>query len=298
MSRDAESEAALKWWHERSDGMGIAPALDVTLLHREQSPYQLIEIYNHAKFGRILVLDGYIQASQTDEFIYHEMAVHVPLLGRERRDTSVLIIGGGDGGILRETLKHDFVTHITMAEIDARVIDLSNEYLGVEGNYSDPRVTLFTEDASKIVSKAKYAGHKFDVIILDLTEPIGPSAGLFTEEFLTNLVATLSSGGVIVDSDSIYLDMDGGSFLQEVSGGGENLVSAMRRTGLLPHMEMYHTRIPLYPGADFGFFLYSHDGVSLRNPVQDFTAKHYNSDIHQAAFALPTWQRKWLGLGK
>ncbi len=114
-----------KWWHERSDGHGITTSVEVKLLHSEQSPYQLIEIYDHQSFGRLLVLDGYIQASQADEFIYHEMAVHVPLLGRERKDASVLVIGGGEGGIVRESLKHDFVTSVTMVEIDQRVVDLA-----------------------------------------------------------------------------------------------------------------------------------------------------------------------------
>ena len=286
----------LKWWHERSDGLGVATSLEVKLLHSEQSPYQLIEIYDHAAFGRLLVLDGYIQASQAEEFIYHEMAVHVPLLGRERKNASVLIIGGGEGGILRETLKHDFVTDVTMVEIDQRVIDLSNEYLGVNGDYGDPRVTLIVDNAATVIRKARENGKKYDLIVLDLTDPVGPSSCLFTEDFLNDLVTLVSDTGVIIDSDSIYLSKSGGDFLQEVSGDGDNLVTVMQQTKLLPHIEIYHTKIPLYPGADFGFFIYSRDGVSLRHPVKDFEGKHYNADIHQAAFALPSWMKKWLML--
>ena len=286
----------LKWWHERSDGLGVATSLEVKLLHSEQSPYQLIEIYDHAAFGRLLVLDGYIQASQAEEFIYHEMAVHVPLLGRERKNASVLIIGGGEGGILRETLKHDFVTDVTMVEIDQRVIDLSNEYLGVNGDYGDPRVTLIVDNAATVIRKARENGKKYDLIVLDLTDPVGPSSCLFTEDFLNDLVTLVSDTGVIIDSDSIYLSKSGGDFLQEVSGDGDNLVTVMQQTKLLPHIEIYHTKIPLYPGADFGFFIYSRDGVSLRQPVKNFEGKHYNADIHQAAFALPTWMKKWLKL--
>ena len=257
-----------KWWHERSDGLGITTSVEVKLLHSEQSPYQLVEIYDHQSFGRLLVLDGYIQASQADEFIYHEMAVHVPLLGRERKDASVLIIGGGDGGILRESLKHDFVTSVTMVEIDQRVVDLASEYLAVNGDYKDPRVTLIIDNAANFVSQALKDGKRYDLIVLDLTEPVGPSSCLFTEKFLTEVVTLVSETGVILDSDSIYLSKSGGDFLQEVSGDGDNLVTVMQRTKLLPHIEVYHTNIPLYPGADFGFFLYSRDGVSLRNPVK------------------------------
>ena len=283
-----------EWWQERCDGMGISQSLKVKLLHREQSPFQLVEIYEHEDFGRLLVLDGYIQASQADEFIYHEMGMHVPLLGRERKDANVLIIGGGDGGNLREALVHDFVKSVTMVEIDERVIRLSEEYLGVNGDYNDPRVNLVIDDAKKFVSEAKERGDKFDVIILDLTEPVGPSAVLFTETFFTDLVEVVSDTGVVVDSDSVFLTLNGGGFLQEQSGDGENLVSVMLKTRLLPHMEAYRANVPLYPGGDFGFYLYSKDGVSLRHPVQEYEGKHYDADVHQASFALPKWQRDWL----
>jgi spermidine synthase len=282
-----------KWWHERSDGLGITTSVEVKLLHAEQSPHQLIEIYDHQAFGRLLVLDGYIQASQADEFIYHEMAVHVPLLGRERKETSVLVIGGGEGGIVRESLKHDFVTSVTMVEIDRRVVELASEYLAVNGDYEDPRVTLVIDNAANFVSQAVQDRKTYDLIVLDLTEPVGPSSCLFTEQFLTEVASLVSETGVILDSDSIYLSKSGGEFLQEVSGGGDNLVTVMQRTKLLPHIEVYRTSIPLYPGADFGFFLYSRDGVSLRHPVKPFEGRHYNASVHQAAFALPNWQKTW-----
>ncbi len=293
--QDGAIVADAGWWRERSDGLGIAQSLRMTLLHREQTPFQLVEIYDHADFGRVLVLDGYIQASQADEFIYHEMAVHVPLLGRVRDDAAVLIIGGGDGGILREALRHDFVTKVTMVEIDRRVIELSAHYLDVNGDYDDPRVELIVADAGGVVGAARKNGDSFDVIILDLTEPVGPSAGLFTREFCAELAGIVSPSGVIVDSDSMFLSLNGGQFLQEQSGG-DNLVSVMLKTRLLPHIDIYRTKIPLYPGADFGFFLYSRDGVSLRRPVAAHYGRHYDPDIHHAAFALPRWQREWFGL--
>ena len=284
------------WWRERDDGIGCAQSLKMELLHSEQSDFQLIEIYNHEAFGRVLVLDGYIQASEADEFIYHEMAMHVPLLGRNRKDASVLIIGGGEGGALREALKHPFVTDVTMVEIDRRVVELSAEYLGVNGNYSDPRVNLMIENAANLVQRDRLAGKKYDVILLDLTEPVGPSAGLFTRSFCEELVQLVSDTGVIIDSDSIFLSKEGGHFLQEEAGDGENLVSIMLKDRLLPHVDMYHTSVPLYPGADFGFFAYSRDGFSLKEPVLAYEGHHYNPDVHRAAFALPGWQKKWLGL--
>ena len=223
------------WWQERCEDLGIAQSLDMVLLHAERSPYQLIEIFEHAAFGRVLVLDGYLQASQADEFIYHEMGLQVPLLGRKRENTSVLIIGGGDGGSLRESLVHDFVTAVTMVEIDQRVVELSKEFLGVNGDYNDPRVNLIFDDAGNFVRDAKARGQTFDIIVLDLTEPVGPSAGLFTEAFFVDLAQLVSETGVVVDSDSIFLTREGAGFLQEQSGDGENLVSVMLRTKLLPH---------------------------------------------------------------
>lgn len=229
----------ISWWMERDDGMGGARALDAILLHKEQSPYQLVEIYDHKSYGRLLVLDGYIQASQADEFIYHEMAMHVPLLGKLREQAKVLIIGGGEGGALREALRHDFVEQVTMVEIDQRVVDLSAEYLAVNGDYDDPRANLVIDNAADFVDRALDAGDKYDVILLDLTEPIGPSAVLFTREFLDKLVILLTEGGVIVDSDSIGLTREGGHFLQEESTdeSGENLVSLMIRERILPHVQ-------------------------------------------------------------
>ena len=290
------STTGKSWWRERDDGIGSAQSLNMTLLHSEQSDFQLVEIYEHEAFGRVLVLDGYIQASQADEFIYHEMAMHVPLLGRKRKDASVLIIGGGEGGALREALKHDFVSDVTMVEIDRRVVELSEKYLAVNGNYDDPRVTLAIENAADLVARDRKAGKTYDVILLDLTEPVGPSAGLFTREFCEQLVELVAEDGVIIDSDSIFLSKEGGHFLQEESGDGENLISIMLRDRLLPHVDMYRTSIPLYPGADFGFFIYSRDGRSLKEPVREFVGRHYNADIHRAAFAIPSWQREWLKL--
>jgi spermidine synthase len=296
MNRPSAPAAGLSWWRERSDRIGIAHALRVRRIHREQSRYQRIEVFEHPALGRILVLDGYIQATQADEFVYHEMAVHVPLLGRHREAASVLIIGGGDGGALREALVHPFVARVTMVEIDARVIEVSNRFLGIQGDYGDPRVTLVIDDAVAAVKRAADQGELYDVILLDLTEPVGPSLALFTEAFLADLCRLVSPEGVIVDSDSLYLTRSGGRFLQELSGGGENLVTAMRRSRLLPHVEAYRAHVPLYPGADFGFFLYGRDGVSLAEPVREHRGRHYDPAVHRAAFALPPWQREWLGL--
>ena len=279
------------WWHERNGELGVSLLLDAKTLHKEKSEFQDIEILKHDHFGTLLVLDGYIQACQADEFIYHEMAVHVPLLGYVHDKASVLIVGGGDGGILREVLVHDFVETVTMVEIDHRVIELSNKFLGIQGNYDDPRVSLRIEDAAAFVKGAISAGKKFDLIVLDLTEPVGPSANLFTEKFISSLSTIVAEKGVILDSDSIFISKIGSRFLQEESAGVENLINVMRRKKFLPKIDIYRTNIPFFPGADFGFFIYSQNNISLREPKVTYVGRHYDPDIHKAAFILPKWQQ-------
>ena len=279
------------WWRERNGELGVSLLLDAKTLHKEKSEFQDIEILKHDHFGTLLVLDGYIQACQADEFIYHEMAVHVPLLGYVHDKASVLIVGGGDGGILREVLVHDFVDTVTMVEIDHRVIELSNKFLGIQGNYDDPRVSLRIEDAAAFVKGAISAGKKFDLIVLDLTEPVGPSANLFTEKFISSLSTIVTEKGVILDSDSIFISKIGSRFLQEESAGVENLINVMRRKKFLPKIDIYRTNIPFFPGADFGFFIYSQNNISLREPKVTYVGRHYDPDIHKAAFILPKWQQ-------
>ena len=279
------------WWHERNGELGVSILLDAKTLHKEKSEFQDIEILKHDHFGTLLVLDGYIQACQADEFIYHEMAVHVPLLGYVHDKASVLIVGGGDGGILREVLVHDFVDTVTMVEIDHRVIELSNKFLGIQGNYDDPRVSLRIEDAAAFVKGAISAGKKFDLIVLDLTEPVGPSANLFTEKFISSLSTIVTEKGVILDSDSIFISKIGSRFLQEESAGVENLINVMRRKKFLPKIDIYRTNIPFFPGADFGFFIYSQNNISLREPKVTYVGRHYDPDIHKAAFIMPKWQQ-------
>ncbi|MAL78530.1 MAG: spermidine synthase [Sneathiella sp.] len=290
------SEASRNWWHEETEGIAFTHAMDMTLLHSEQSPYQKIEIYEHPVFGRVLTLDDLVQASHSDEFMYHEMAVHVPLLGRQRENAEVLIVGGGDGGILREALRHEFVTRVVMVEIDRRVVEVSKEYLGINGNYDDPRAELVIGDAADYVRQARQRGDTFDLIILDLSEPVGPSSSVFTRAFCEDFSACIKPDGVVLDSDSIFVGKDRAYFLQELCGDkDQNLVSIMQRERLLPHVAAYRSIVQLYPAAEFGFFLYSLDGHDYSTPVAELTGRHYNPELHRASFALPTWWRTNLG---
>ncbi len=296
MASKKVSELSRSWWHEETEGIAFTHALDMRLVHSEQSLYQKIEIFEHEVFGRVLTLDDLVQASHADEFMYHEMAVHVPLLGRQRQNTEVLIVGGGDGGILREVLKHDFVTRVVMVEIDQRVVEVSKEYLAINGDYGDPRVELVIGDAARYMEEARQRADKFDLIILDLSEPVGPSSSVFTRKFCEDFSACIKPEGVVLDSDSIFVGKDRAYFLQELCGDkDQNLVSIMQKERLLPHVAGYRSIVQLYPAAEFGFFLYSRDGHDYSHPVTDYTGRHYNAELHAASFALPTWWKENLG---
>lgn len=284
MSRD-------RWWHEAAEGTGISQALDMERLHQERTPFQEIGVYQHPTFGRVLTLDGTVQLSQADEFIYHEMAVHVPLLGRRWEQARVLIIGGGDGGILREVLRHPFVTEVVMVEIDRRVIELSNAYIGVAGDYEDPRVTLIIDDAVRYVAEAVAAKKSFDLVIIDATDSTGPTKVLLTRPFYHQLHALLSPRGVVVDSDILLLGNDGGRLSRDPC---DFSVYDILRSGLFARVEGYGARVPLYPGGPFAFFLYAKDGHSYRRPVASFEGRYYDAGVHAGAFALPTWWRALL----
>jgi spermidine synthase len=280
------------WWRERDEGMGFAHAFRMRRIHRERSAYQEIEVYEHHALGRVLVLDGLVQASQADEFVYHEMALHVPLLGRARESASVLIVGGGDGGCLREALVHPFVERVVMVEIDSRVIEVSSRFLGIEGDTGDSRAELVVGDAGAYLAEAARQRRRFDVVVLDLTDPVGPSRGLFGRAFCEDLARCLADDGVVVDSDSVFLTKAGPRFLQELCARAPNLFSLMREHRALPHIGAYRSLVPVYPGGEFAFFLYTKDGHDYREPAFAWEGRHYNPALHRASFALPTWWRQ------
>lgn len=282
------------WWRERDAGVGAAHSYRMTLVHRERSAHQDIAVYEHPALGRVLVLDGLVQAAQADEFVYHEMAVHVALCARPgRAPASVLIVGGGDGGVLREALRHDrrSVARAATVEIDERVVAASDRWLGIQGDRADPRAELHIADAADFLAAD---ARLWDVIVLDLTEPVGPSRRLFSPEFRRALAARLAPGGVVVDSDSVVLTSGGPRFLQELcAGGAPNLARETARAGPPWRVSAYSSVVPSFPGGPFAFFLYGREERDWSVPVRAMTGRHYNAAVHRASFALPEW---WSGL--
>lgn len=167
----------------------------VKTLHIEKTKYQELALIETPQFGRMLVLDGAIQTTEKDEFVYHEMITHVPLFTHPNPE-NVLVIGGGDGGTIREILKHSSVNKAVLVEIDERVVEISKKFLPTISNaLDDPRAKVVIEDGIKYVKENK---NQFDVIIIDSTDPVGPAVGLFAVDFYRAVHEALRDGGIIV----------------------------------------------------------------------------------------------------
>jgi spermidine synthase len=274
--------------HSRILGHGYAQRFRVSrVVHRENTDFQELEIFENQAFGRVLALDAIIQTTERDEFIYHEMLVHVPLLahGRTRR---VLIIGGGDGGVLREVLRHP-VDHATMVEIDGRVIDLCREHLpGLSaGAFDDPRARVLVDDGIRFMADT---AESFDAIIVDSSDPVGPNEVLFTDAFYADCRRRLTPGGVLITQSGV-------PFLQR----GE-VIDGYKR--LKPHFAdvgFYVIAVPSYVGG-FMTLSWASDDADLRHQPESvlserYTAsglatRYYSPAVHKAAFALPPYISK------
>jgi spermidine synthase len=253
------------------------------MLYDSKTEHQRIVLFENALFGRVLMLDGVVQTTEGDEFIYHEMLTHLPILahGRVRR---VLIVGGGDGGMLEEVLKHADIETATLVEIDPQVIEFSKKYLGkICGDaFDDPRTRIAIADGVDYVATCK---DRFDLIITDSTDPIGPGEVLFTERYYAACKSCLAPGGVLVTQNGV-------PFLQ-----GEELQGTLRILRReFADASCYLATIPTYAGGSMAFGWASDDTALRRTPLDVLEARHaaagiatryYNPRVHLGAFALP-----------
>ena len=266
------------------EGYGQRFSID-KMLHEVRTEHQHLVIFENARMGRVMALDGVIQTTEADEFIYHEMLTHVPILahGLARR---VLIIGGGDGGMLREVAKHRDVESITMVEIDGTVVEMCKEFLPEhsKGAFDDPRLNLVIDDGMRFVATTE---EKFDVIISDSTDPIGPGEVLFSENFYQACRRCLNDGGILVTQN-------GTPFMQLT----EVQTTAKRMAGLFPDWHFYQAAVPTYNGGAMTFAWGACDSdsrkLSLETLHQRFigsgiVTRYYNPHIHLGAFALPQY---------
>ncbi|MGU1854204.1 polyamine aminopropyltransferase [Pseudomonas aeruginosa] len=271
-------------------GYGQRFSID-NMLHEVRTEHQHLVIFENARMGRVMALDGVIQTIEADEFIYHEMLTHVPILahGAARR---VLIIGGGDGGMLREVAKHKSVERITMVEIDGTVVDMCKAFLPnhSQGAFDDPRLNLVIDDGMRFVATTE---ERFDVIISDSTDPIGPGEVLFSENFYQACRRCLNEGGILVTQN-------GTPFMQLE----EVRTTAARTDGLFADWHFYQAAVPTYIGGAMTFAWGStREGLrrlpleTLRQRFRDsgIATRYYNADIHLGAFALPQYVLQAIG---
>lgn len=257
-------------------------------LYAGVSDFQRIDVFDSPEFGRFLTLDGYMMLTEKDEFIYHEMIVHVPMAVRPSA-SRVLVIGGGDGGAVRELIHYPAIEQIDVVEIDQQVVAVCKKFLPFTAcGFDDPRVSIHYEDGLKFVRRKK---DEYDLIIVDSTDPFGPGEGLFTKEFYGNCFKALTESGLMVNQhESPFYPAD-----------AEAMQRAHRKVAAsFPVSLVYQAHIPTYPS---GHWLFGFSSKHI-HPVADFDAagwtrlgirtNYYTTELHVGAFALPGYVKKML----
>jgi spermidine synthase len=267
----------------------ISPHISVHLeckgvLHSSRSSFQKIEVVESLDFGRMLVLDGVINLTERDEFVYHEMLVHVPLFSHPD-PSEVLIVGGGDGGTAREAVKHEGISRIQQVEIDKEVIAISKKYFpSLSSSLDHPKVDVLLSDAIQYVREI---GKKFDIILIDSTDPvIDQSEGLFTVPFYRDCCNALTEQGILAAQvGDIFFDKE--------------LVVAVfnRLKEVFPIVRIFRAPVPSYTLVPYSFAFCSKAvrpemGLGLSRFSKIFQTRYYNEQIHKAAFALPEHLRE------
>ena len=268
---------------------GLSFKLEATeVLYDSETEHQRVVIFENPVLGRVMTLDDIVQTTEGDEFIYHEMMAHVPILahGAARQ---VLIIGGGDGGMLEEVLKHRAIERTTMVEIDAGVVDLAKQHLRpiCGAAFEDPRTELVIADGVDFVARAR---DRYDVIIIDSTDPVGPGEVLFQEDFYRNCRRCLAPGGILVTQNGV-------PFLQGAELTGT--LACFRRH--FADATCYLATVPTYFGGPMAFGWASDDPAPRRVALDPLRARfsaaaietgYYTPEVHLGAFALPPYIAK------
>lgn len=262
------------------------------ILHHSTSQYQDILIFKSATFGNVLVLNGIVQCTEKDEFAYQEVITHVPIMSHPA-PKKVLVIGGGDCGVVRELVKHvelGAVHDITMVEIDQLVIDLSVKYLPeMAKHHNHPNVNIVIDDGFKYLQNLglRPNADKFDVIITDSSDPEGPAEEFFQVNYFELLKNAVKSDGIVImqSSENIWLNID---YLGDLVG---------KAAKVFANVDYCQCYMPSYTSGQLGLIVATCDGSkNLRKPVRTLAAsdekrlfKYYNAAVHEAAFVLPTW---------
>jgi spermidine synthase len=280
----------MDWFEERLHANWRQAIRVKEMLYREQTELQDLVIFESFDWGRVLALDGVVQTTTGDEFCYHEMIVHVPILAHGRA-REVLIIGGGDGGCLREALKHPGVERVTQVEIDAGVIDLSRRWLPTlsDGAFDHPKARVVIADGARFAAET---GDRFDVVIIDSTDPQGPGAVLFTEPFYRDVRSLLNPGGIMTTQCG------------NPSIRPQELVDtqAAQRAAGYALVDYFLPVVPTYIGGAMALGFASDAAAGREVPLEQLRQRYvpaglhyYTPEVHLAAFAHPAWMASRLG---
>ena len=250
------------------------------MLHEEKTEYQELLIADTYQYGRVLMLDGAYQLTERDEFTYSEMMAHVPLCAHNN-PSNVLIIGGGDGAIMREVLKHDCVKKCTLIDIDERVIECSKKYLPFAGcSFADERADVRCMDAMKFIRETE---ERYDVVIIDSTDPVDFAAGLFQSGFYDDVKRVMTPEAMLSElTESPFVDA---ALMAQA-------IREMRK--VFPVVRMYWGAVPTYPGGMWTYGLASMKDDPAE-PVRDVApTRYYTNAIHRASFVLPPFLEEML----
>lgn len=272
-----KGEGSMSFWftEKQTNDFGITAKVKRTL-HTEQTDFQSLAMIETNEWGNMLVLDDMVMTTQKDEFVYHEMIAHVPLFTHPN-PKQVLVVGGGDGGVIREILKHPSVEQAVLVEIDGKVITYSKQYLpDIAEALDDPRVEVKIADGFMHIAESEAA---YDIILVDSTEPVGPAVQLFSKGFYAGIAKALKEDGIFVaQSDNPWFKAD---LIRQVYQDVKEI---------FPITKLYTANIPTYPSGLWTFTLGSKtydptNHEAIRSQV--IKTKYYTEDIHFASFALP-----------
>lgn len=271
------------WFSEKSTDTCEFKIKVKAQIYSEVTPFQKIAFFESYDFGRFFTLDGLMMVNEKDEFIYHDMIVHVPLAVNPEIKR-VMVIGGGDGGTIRELTRYSHIEHIDFVEIDERVVQLCREYLPQTAcKLDDPRVHNHYVDGIKYVKEKK--GY-YDLILVDSTDPIGPGEGLFTREFYTDCYNALNDKGILINQhESPYYP----NYAKEMKKAHAKLKA------IFPVCKVYQFHMPTYASGHwlFGFASKVLDPLKDHKPESwesfGLNTKYYNTELHRGSFALPTY---------
>ena len=256
------------------------------VLFSGQSRYQYIDVVETVGHGKMLLNDGIVMFSEKDEFVYHEMMAHVPLFTHPH-PKKILIIGGGDGGVAREVLRHKSVTQCTLVEIDKMVTHVAKKYFPkIASSFKNPNLKLKIQDGVQFVKNSK---QKFDIVLVDSTDPFGPAKALFSKAFYKNVFQILSKEGIlVVQAESPFFEIETQKYI----------LQSLKTS--FPFVSLYNYNNTVYPGGLWSFAFASKKYHPLKDfkpnnkKIKQMKLSYYNSDIHKAAFAQPEFVKTLL----